>query len=255
MSFLQPNGQIIDLGVNIDHIASLRNAGDAPYLDLAQAAILAEQAGADTITLRLREDRSHIKDTDVELIRPQLLTRMNLQLARSAAMLDFACRIRPHDVCVVPVQGAELTTDGGVDVAQEFAQVQIAIRQLVAAGIRAGVSIDPDPIQVVAAADAGAGVIALHAGAYACAVSDADRQIALERIRESVLAGLQRGLIVHAGGGLHYNNVQAIAAIPGIAAINVGHAIVARALFSGWQNAVREMKAIMTVARLEGQPK
>jgi pyridoxine 5-phosphate synthase len=255
MSFLHPNSPIIDLGVNIDHVATLRNARGTIYPDPIRAALLAEEAGADAITLHLREDRRHIKDADVEAIRPQLHTRMNLESAVTAEMIDFACRIKPQDVCLVPERREEVTTEGGLDVVKYFSQVQTAVRQLQAEGIRVSLFIDADAAQIQAAAEAGAPVIELHTGRYADAHGDAQQQDELERVRQGVAEGIKYGLKVNAGHGLHYTNVQAIAAIPDIAELNIGHAIVAHAVFAGWQNAVREMKAIMIGARLAASKK
>lgn len=250
MSFLQPNHPSIALGVNIDHVATLRNARGTPYPDPIQAALLAEQAGADLITLHLREDRRHIKDKDVETLRPLLTTRMNLESAVTSEMLDFACSIKPQDVCLVPERREEVTTEGGLDVAGHFAQVQSAVRQLQAEGIRVSLFIDAQAEQIRAAAEAGAPVIELHTGRYADAHDENEQQRELERVRQGVCEGKKCGLVVNAGHGLHYTNVQAIAAIPDIAELNIGHAIVAHAVFAGWQNAVREMKAIMVSARV-----
>ena len=249
MSFLQPNHPTIDLGINIDHVATLRNARGTAYPDPIQAALLAELAGADAITLHLREDRRHIKDADVEAIRPLLATRMNLESAVTAEMLDFACRIQPQDVCLVPERRAEVTTEGGLDVVRFFPQVRAAVMQLQQQGIRVSLFIDADSEQIAAAAEAGAPVIELHTGRYADAHSESEQQKELLRIHEGVAAGVKRGLKVNAGHGLHYTNVQAIAAIPDITELNIGHAIVAHAVFVGWQAAVREMKAIMIKAR------
>lgn len=250
MSLLHPHTPVIDLGINIDHVATLRNARGTVYPDPIEAALLAEEAGADCITLHLREDRRHIKDADVEALRPQLRTRMNLESAITAEMLDFACRIKPEDVCLVPERRNELTTEGGLDVAGNFTNVQAAVRQLQVQGIRVSLFIDPDAEQIKAAADSGAPVIEIHTGRYAEAREEREVQSELERIQAAVLEGTRQGLKVNAGHGLHYENVQAIAAIPEIAELNIGHAIVAQALFIGWQNAVKEMKAIMTAARL-----
>lgn len=255
MSFLQPQSSIIDLGINIDHVATLRNARGTAYPDPLQAALQAEEAGADAITLHLREDRRHIKDADVELIRPQLLTRMNLESAVTSEMIDFACRIKPQDVCLVPERREEVTTEGGLDVIKYFSQVSAAIKQLQAEGIRVSLFIDADAAQIQAAAEAGAPVIELHTGRYADAHDEVTQRIELQRVNQGVLEGVKRGLKVNAGHGLHYTNVQAIAAIQDIAELNIGHAIVAHAVFVGWQNAVREMKAIMTAARLNGLQK
>ncbi|MBV8666831.1 MAG: pyridoxine 5'-phosphate synthase [Burkholderiaceae bacterium] len=250
MSFLQPSGAVIDLGVNIDHVATLRNARGTTYPDPIQAALQAEEAGADAITLHMREDRRHIKDADVIAIRPLLRTRMNLEAAVTPEMIDFCLRINPQDACLVPERRAEVTTEGGLDVAGHFSQVQAAVRQLAAQGIRVSLFIDADAAQIQAAAETGAPVIEIHTGRYADAHDAAEQARELERVKQGVLEGVRRGLKVNAGHGLHYTNVQAIAAIPDIAELNIGHAIVAHAVFAGWQNAVREMKAIMTQARL-----
>lgn len=246
---MNPQNAVIDLGVNIDHVATLRNARGTVYPDPLQAALLAEQAGADVITLHLREDRRHIKDADVEQIRPRLTTRMNLESAITEEMLDIACRIQPQDVCLVPERRNEVTTEGGLDAVRFFDDVKRACDRLAAAGIRVSLFIDADPEQIRASAEAGAPVIELHTGRYADTAGEAQQQ-ELERIRAGVITGVRHGLKVNAGHGLHYTNTQAIAAIPDIAELNIGHAIVAHAVFVGWENAVREMKAIMTQARL-----
>ena len=250
MSFLQPKGQVIDLGVNIDHVATLRNARGTVYPDPLRAALLAEQAGADLITLHLREDRRHIKDADVLAIRPQLLTRMNLEAAVTQEMIDFACRVRPQDVCLVPERREEVTTEGGLDVIRYYKEVESAVKQLAGEGIRVSLFIDADEQQIAAAAAVGAPVIELHTGRYAEAGDEEEVARELARIRLGVRAGIKHGLRVNAGHGLHYTNVQPIAAIPEIHELNIGHAIVAHALFVGWEHAVREMKAIMVDARL-----
>jgi pyridoxine 5-phosphate synthase len=249
MSFLHPSGTIIDLGVNIDHVATLRNARGTRYPDPIRAALLAEQAGADCITLHLREDRRHIKDADVIALAPQLITRMNLEAAVTQEMIDFACRIRPADVCLVPEKRTEVTTEGGLDVAGNFNAVQAAVKQLQAEGIRVSLFIDADEQQIDATVAVGAPVIELHTGRYAD-TEGAEQAAELERVKRGVLYGASKGLKVNAGHGLHYTNVQAIAAIPDIAELNIGHAIVAHSVFVGWENAVREMKAIMVSTRL-----
>lgn len=249
MSFLEPVGPVIDLGVNIDHVATVRNARGTVYPDPLRAALLAEQAGADLITLHLREDRRHIKDADVLAIRPQLATRMNLEAAVTKEMIDFACQVKPQDVCLVPERREEVTTEGGLDVIRYFNEVEAAVKQLKGEGIRVSLFIDADEAQIEAAAKTGATVIELHTGRYAEAEgAEVSREI--ERIKVGVAAGVRHGLVVNAGHGLHYTNVQPIAAIRDIAELNIGHAIVAHALFAGWENAVREMKAIMVAARL-----
>ena len=249
MSFLHPSGTIIDLGVNIDHVATLRNARGTRYPDPIRAALLAEQAGADCITLHLREDRRHIKDADVIALAPQLITRMNLEAAVTQEMIDFACKIRPSDVCLVPEKRTEVTTEGGLDVAGNFNAVQAAVKQLQAEGIRVSLFIDADQEQMDATVATGAPVIELHTGRYAD-TEGAEQAAELERVQRGVLYGVSKGLKVNAGHGLHYTNVQAIAAIPDIAELNIGHAIVAHSVFVGWENAVREMKAIMVSTRL-----
>ncbi len=239
----------LELGINIDHVATLRNARGTSYPDPIRAALMAEEAGADLITLHLREDRRHIKDADVRAIRPLLLTRMNLEAAVTQEMLDFACEIQPQDVCLVPEHRAEVTTEGGLDVVRHFTQVQAAVKQLQAQGIRVSLFIDADAEQIQAAREAGASVIEIHTGRYADAINAPQKQAELARIVAGVLAGEQHGLRVNAGHGLHYTNVQTIAAIDGISELNIGHAIVAQAVFVGWEHAVRDMKAIMLQAR------
>jgi pyridoxine 5-phosphate synthase len=250
MSFLHPAGPVIDLGVNIDHVATVRNARGTVYPDPLRAALLAEQAGADVITLHLREDRRHIRDADVLAIRPQLLTRMNLEAAVTREMIDFACQVRPRDVCLVPERREEVTTEGGLDVIRYYKEVEAAVKQLAGEGIRVSLFIDADEQQIAAAAALGAPVIELHTGRYAEAEEEEEVARELARIKLGVRAGVKHGLRVNAGHGLHYTNVQQIAAIPEIHELNIGHAIVAHALFVGWEHAVREMKAIMVDARL-----
>ncbi len=250
MSYLQPQGPGIDLGINIDHVATLRNARGTHYPDPIAAALQAEEAGADAITLHLREDRRHIKDADVRAIRPLLRTRMNLEAAVTQEMIDFACTIRPQDVCLVPERREEVTTEGGLDVIRYFAQVRQAVHQLAAEGIRVSLFIDPQAEQIQAAREAGAPVIELHTGQYAEAVVAQEVAAQLERVRQAAAIGVAAGLQVNAGHGLHYTNTQAIAAIEDITELNIGHAIVAQAIFVGWKTAVRDMKALMVQARL-----
>lgn len=240
---------MIELGVNIDHVATLRQQRFTTYPDPVQAAVRAEDAGADVITLHLREDRRHIQDADVAAIRPLLRTRMNLECAITPEMLDIACRIQPQDVCLVPEKRAELTTEGGLDVAGQFDHVRHAVIQLQNAGIRVSLFIDPEANQIEAARQAGATVIELHTGAYAEASDPAVINAELARLRSGIAVGVGCGLRVNAGHGLHYENVQTIAALPGIAELNIGHAIVARAVFDGWEKAIRDMKALMLTAR------
>ena len=250
---IHQQSQLIDLGINIDHVATLRNARGVKYPDPLQAALLAEAAGADCITLHLREDRRHIKDVDVERIRPQLITRMNLETAVTQEMLDFACRIKPQDVCLVPESREELTTEGGLDVIKYFSQVKAAVGQLQTEGIRVSLFIDANTEQIQAAAESGATVIEIHTGRYADADEIVQQELELNRVRAGVGEALKRGLKVNAGHGLHYTNVQLIAAIPEITELNIGHAIVAHAVFVGWEKAVRDMKAIMVKARLSAK--
>jgi len=240
---------MIELGVNIDHIATLRQVRGTTYPDPIRAALLAEACGADAITLHLREDRRHIQDRDVESLRGQLKTRMNLEAAVTEEMIAIACRIRPHDVCLVPEKRQELTTEGGLDVVGHAQQVGAACRRLAAAGIRVSLFIDADPAQIDAAARCDAPVIELHTGCYADA-PDADAQgRELERLRRAVAYAAGRGLKVNAGHGLNFGNVAAIAAMPQIAELNIGHALVAEALFMGWEQAIRHMKQLMLQAR------
>jgi pyridoxine 5-phosphate synthase len=238
---------VTELGVNIDHVATLRQARGTAYPDPVRAALLAEDAGADAITLHLREDRRHIQDADVEILRTKLRTRMNLESALTAEMLEFALRIQPQDVCLVPERRMELTTEGGLDVAGQSERVTQACQRLAAAGIRVSLFIDADRRQIKAAREAGAPVIEIHTGHYADLPEEA-RGAELERVRMAVAYAKDLGLKVNAGHGLNYDNVQPIAAIPGIAELNIGHAIVAEAVFLGWQEAVRKMKRLMTEA-------
>lgn len=239
----------IELGVNIDHVATLRQARGTTYPDPIQAAILAERCGADAITLHLREDRRHIQDRDVEILRQRLATRMNLESAITEEMLAFACRIRPQDVCLVPERRQELTTEGGLDVVSHLAEVTTACRRLASVGIRVSLFIDPQPEQLYAALAAGAPVVELHTGRYADAPAGEQQSMELARIRAAAAYGHALGLKVNAGHGLHFGNVGAVAAIPEIAELNIGHALVAEAIFMGWENAIREMKRLMLAAR------
>lgn len=241
---------MIELGVNIDHVATLRQQRHTTYPDPIEAARRAEDAGADLITLHLREDRRHIQDADVDAMRPVLRTRMNLECAITPAMLDIACRVRPHDVCLVPERREELTTEGGLDVVTHFNLVRDAVSRLHDAGIRVSLFIDAEDAQLEASERAGATVVELHTGAYAGADDNpAKQQAELQRLRTGAAHGVALGMRVNAGHGLHYSNVQAIAAIEGIAELNIGHAIVARAVFDGWEKAIRDMKAEMIIAR------
>ena len=239
---------MIKLGVNIDHVATLRQARGTRYPDPIQAAREAEQAGADSITLHLREDRRHIQDRDVEMLRHLLQTRMNLEMAVTDDIVAFACRLRPQDCCLVPERRQELTTEGGLDVVGGFNKITANCVRLADAGVRVSLFVDTDPDQIEAAAKTGAPAIEIHTGRYADAATDEARRQELVRIEQAVQQGLEHKLLVNAGHGLNYHNVQAIAAIPGISDLNIGHAIIARALFTGMQEAVREMKRLMNEA-------
>ena len=239
---------MIKLGVNIDHVATLRQARGVRYPDPVQAAIEAEQAGADAITLHLREDRRHIQERDVELLKSILQTRMNLEMAVIDEMVSYAVRLRPEECCLVPERRQELTTEGGLDVVTHEKKILAACERLAEAGVRASLFIDAEAAQIDAAVRCGAPVIEIHTGRYADAPNADERGEELARIELAVQQGLDLGLQVNAGHGLHYHNVQAIAAIPGIAELNIGHAIVARAVFSGLQESVREMKRLMREA-------
>lgn len=236
--------QRVLLGVNIDHVATLRQARGTRYPDPVQAAIEAEQAGADGITVHLREDRRHIQERDIRLLKEVLQTRMNLEIAVTDEMLAFAEEIRPAHVCLVPERREELTTEGGLDVAGNPARIQQAVEQLAGYGCEVSLFIDADPRQIEAARNAGAPVIELHTGHYA-ETTGAEQAQALQRIRDGVAYAHKLGLVVNAGHGLHYHNVEAIAAIPGINELNIGHAIIARALFSGLAGAVADMRALI----------
>jgi len=238
----------IALGVNIDHVATLRQARRATYPDPIHAALLAEQAGADSITLHLREDRRHIQDADVAILRRLLKTRMNLEMAVTEEMIRIAAQVRPQDCCLVPESRQEVTTEGGLEVAGQLSRLADACAALAASTIRVSLFIDPDPAQVEAARSAGAPVIELHTGTYANATGAA-QAIELERVRSAAALAASLGLVVNAGHGLNYHNVQPIAAIAEIVELNIGHAIVARAVFDGLPRAVRDMKELMRLAR------
>lgn len=238
----------IALGVNVDHVATVRQARRARHPDPVHAALLAEQAGADSITMHLREDRRHIADADVFALQPLMQTRLNLEMAVTREMLDIAARLRPADCCLVPEQRSEITTEGGLDATRDPSQLRDAVEALAAAGIRVSLFIDPDERQIEAARAAGAPVIELHTGAYAGA-SGAARAVQLRRLQHAAQRATALGLVVNAGHGLDYQNVQPVAAIADIVELNIGHAIVARALFCGMGAAVRDMKALMLAAR------
>ena len=242
------HSKALELGINIDHVATLRNARGTIYPDPLKAARLAEEAGADLITLHLREDRRHIKDADLLALRPLIKTRMNLECAVTPEMLNIACQVKPHDVCLVPEKREEVTTEGGLDVIGHFAAVKAATTQLQNAGIRVSLFIDPEEKQIQAAKDVGATVVELHTGRYADLDGDAQVQ-ELERIKKAAQFGVNIGLRVNAGHGLHEGNVLPIAAIAELSELNIGHAIVAEALFKGWQKTIVDMKALMVQGR------
>lgn len=239
----------IFLGLNIDHVATLRQARGTRYPDPIKAALDAEMAGADSITLHLREDRRHIQDEDVYRLMACYQTKVNLEMAVTEEMLAIACKTQPEDVCLVPEKREELTTEGGLDVAGQQAWLTEACARLKAAGCRVSLFIDPDETQIRAAKAVGAPVIELHTGTYAELTKPAEVAAELERIRHAAEFAHSLGLVVNAGHGLHYHNVQAIAAIKVIEELNIGHAIVAQAVFSGLPAAVQEMKRLMVEAR------
>lgn len=239
------NKQRILLGVNIDHIATVRQARGGKDPEPVKAALLCEQAGADGITIHLREDRRHIQDRDVELLRELMRTPMNFEMAVTEEMLSIAERVRPEHVCLVPETPEELTTEGGLDVAGQEARIAVAVERLQKAGCEVSIFLDADEQQILAVKRTGATVIELHTGHYAAAETAREQTLELERIRKAAAFAQKQGLVVNAGHGLNYHNVEAIAAIPGINELNIGHAIVAHALFVGLENAVAEMKALM----------
>ena len=244
--------QAIHLGVNIDHVATLRQVRRAAYPDPLLAALIAEQSGADSITLHLREDRRHIQNHDVRRMRVALQTRMNLELAATDPMVALAKEIGPQDCCLVPERREEVTTEGGLDVVGQLPHLSQICRTLAADGIRVSLFIDPDTRQIDASRAAGAAVVELHTGAYAEATGER-QALELARIADAARIGASLGLTVHAGHGLHYHNVQPVAAIDQIVELNIGHAIVARAIVTGIAAAVSEMKALMLDARRSRQ--
>jgi len=233
------------LGVNIDHVATLRQARGSRYPEPVQAALLAEQAGADGITVHLREDRRHINDRDVELLMQTCQTRVNLEMAATEEMVTIAERLRPPHCCLVPEKRQELTTEGGLDVVSHEAMLTDVCARLNQAGIQVSLFIDADVRQIEAARRCGAAAIEIHTGHYADAVNELAQQQELVRIRQGVMDGLAAGLIVNAGHGLHYHNTQAIAAIAGIHELNIGHSIIARAVLTGLDEAVSRMRQLI----------
>ena len=238
----------IHLGVNVDHVATLRQARHTRYPDPVTAALIAEQSGADSITVHLREDRRHIQARDVDVLLRAVQTRLNLEMAVTDAMIEFAAKHRPSDCCLVPERREELTTEGGLDVAGQKNRIADACKTLAQHGIRVSLFIDPDAAQIEASAEAGAPVVELHTGAYAEATASAVAR-ELARIDAGVSRARSLGLVVHAGHGLNYHNVAPIAAMRSIVELNIGHAIVSQALFDGFAEAVAKMKALMVAAR------
>ena len=236
------------LGVNIDHVATLRQARGTPYPRPAEAAYIAEQAGADSITVHLREDRRHIQDSDLDAIKAVMRTHMNLEMAVTDEMLGIAAEVQPSDCCLVPEKRQELTTEGGLDVIAQQDRVRAACAELAECNIRTSLFIDPDIEQLDAAVAVGAPVVELHTGRYADTEGD-EQQAELQRIVEAARYGASLGLVINAGHGLHYQNVAAIARIKEIVELNIGHAIIARAVFDGLRMAVAEMKRLMLEAR------
>lgn len=239
---------MMKLGLNIDHVATLRQVRGSRYPNVVRAALLAESAGVDAITLHLREDRRHIQDHDVAVLRDMLQVRMNLESAVTEEMIGIALRTRPHDLCLVPERREELTTEGGLDVVRYFDTIQSACERCAAAGIRVSLFIDPNQKQIDAARRAGAPVIELHTGKYAEADSVPEHQYELQRLQTAAAHAHAQGLQVNAGHGLHYHNVQDIVAIPNIVELNIGHAIIAESLFIGLEAAVAKMKALLAAA-------
>jgi len=237
------------LGVNVDHVATIRQARGTRYPDPVIAALIAEQSGADSITIHVREDRRHIQERDLEILQQVTQTRVNLEMAATGSMLKIAERVRPADCCFVPERRAELTTEGGLDVAAQPKKTRAACVRLERSGIRVSLFVDPEKKQLKASRDAGATVVEIHTGAYAEAATPERRERELERIRTACAYAAELGLRVHAGHGLNYHNVQPIAAIANVRELNIGHAIIAQALFDGFAGAVARMKILMLAAR------
>ncbi len=235
------------LGVNIDHVATVRQARGTDYPSVIRAAELAERAGADSITVHLREDRRHIQDEDVRILCATTKTRINLEMAVTDEMLAIALARKPADVCLVPEKREELTTEGGLDVVANYSAVADAVARLSQAGIRTSLFIDPDREQLQAARQAGAPVVELHTGTYADAVGE-KQENELRRLYEACQFGYQAGLIINAGHGLHLGNVTDVVRLPHMNELNIGHSIIARAIFVGLEKAVKEMKALVLAA-------
>jgi pyridoxine 5-phosphate synthase len=241
--------KFIQLGVNIDHVATLRQARGTRYPDPVEAACIAENAGADSITVHLREDRRHIQERDLHLLRSVLKTRLNLEMAANNDMLRIACELRPEDCCLVPENRQELTTEGGLDARSQLQMLRAICTELASTGMRVALFIDPEQDQIEAAASLQVPVVELHTGHYADAVDSRIQAQELFRLQDATLLAAHKGLEVHAGHGLNYHNVTPVAAIEGISELNIGHAIVSHALIVGLPTAVREMKQLIRDAR------
>ncbi len=241
------------LGINIDHVATLRQARGTRYPDTVLAAALAEEAGADGITVHLREDRRHIQDRDIYLLKETLQTRMNFEMAVTEEMIGIASEVKPKHCCLVPEKREELTTEGGLDVVGQLEKIKSATQRLAAHGIEVSLFIDADNAQIDATLACGAPVIELHTGAYADAETPEEQRKELLRIQKAAAYAYEKGLIVNAGHGLHYHNVEQIAEIPHLNELNIGHGIIARAVFVGLKEAVAEMKQLMTIAQMRVQ--
>jgi pyridoxine 5-phosphate synthase len=239
---------MIRLGVNVDHVATLRQARRGEVPDPVKAALLAEQAGAEGITVHLREDRRHIQERDVELLRAGVKTKLNLEMAVTPAMVVYAQRVRPDDACFVPEKREELTTEGGLDVVGHKTKIAEAVQRLQGNGIRVSLFIDPEKAQIETAREVGARGIEIHTGTY-CNATGAAREKELAAVIAGARLARSLGLEVHGGHGLNYENVSPIAHIPEIVELNIGHSIIARAVFAGIAQAVREMKEILYCAR------
>lgn len=237
------------LGVNIDHIAVLRNARKTMYPDPIYAAYIAEQSGADIVTVHLREDRRHITDRDVKLLRSTIQTTMNLEISMHKEMIDIACLVKPDCCCLVPEKRQELTTEGGLDVISNFKRLKSIVSMLIGIGIKVSLFIEPDDKQICAAYDVGATCIELHTGAYAHANDQKQKLLEYERIKKSILCASTYNLQVHAGHGLNYYNVQSIAMLPSIQVLNIGHSIISRAVFCGLFQAIQDMKKLLRELR------
>ncbi|URJ33186.1 pyridoxine 5'-phosphate synthase [Candidatus Blochmannia vicinus] len=237
------------LGVNIDHIAALRNARNTAYPDPIHAAFIAEQSGADSITVHLREDRRHITDRDVKILRKTIQTAMNLEIAATNEMTNIACMLKPHYCCLVPERRQELTTEGGLDIINKSNKLQNIICKLIDSGIRVSLFIDPDEQQINAAYNTGVSYIEIHTGMYSNAIDQKTQNLEYKRIKKSIQYAIDNGLKVNAGHGLDYHNVLPIAMLQGIQELNIGHSIISRSMFCGLSKAIKDMKALLQKSR------